>query len=207
MGSVVLRAIVALAVAWLAAGCAVVEDKVPIDYVSQVTAPAPLPGAEDVLITLSSRDRRTQLADRVSTKKNGYGMEMSRIISTNDVVDLVRASVEREFKAQGFRIGPGGVAVTIELQNFYNNFQLGIVTGTALADVSFGLKVRDATGAQLYAHDYSGSAKIDNIMMMTGDNAKAALQTALAAAVKQVVDDTALQQVLLSTRARSSRGS
>jgi len=67
--------------------------------------------------------------------------------------------------------------------------------------------VRDATGAQLYAHDYSGSAKIDNIMMMTGDNAKAALQTALAAAVKQVVDDTALQQVLLSTRARSNRGS
>lgn len=184
-----------------------VEDKVPIDYVSQVGAPAPLPGAEDVLITLSARDRRTQLGDRVSTKKNGYGMEMARIVSTNDVVDLVRTSVEREFKAQGFRVGPGGVAVTIELQNFYNNFQLGLVTGTALADVSFGLKVRDATGAQLCARDYIGSAKIDDIMLMTGDNAKAALQKALAAAVKQVVDDVALQQVLLSTRTRSSRGS
>ena len=207
MFSFLLRAIVASAVAWLAAGCAVVEDKVPIDYVSQVGAPAPLPGAEDVLITLSARDRRTQLGDRVSTKKNGYGMEMARIVSTNDVVDLVRTSVEREFKAQGFRVGPGGVAVAIELQNFYNNFQLGLVTGAALADVSFGLKVRDATGAQLYARDYSGSAKIDDIMLMSGDNAKAALQKALAAAVKQVVDDVALQQVLLSTRTRSSRGS
>jgi uncharacterized lipoprotein YajG len=207
MSSVLLRAIVASAVAWLAAGCAVVEDKVPIDYVSQVSAPAPLPGAENVLITVSARDRRAQLGDRVSTKKNGYGMEMARIVSTNDVVDLVRTSVEREFKAQGFRVGPGGVAVSIELQNFYNNFQLGIVTGAALADVSFGLKVRDATGAQLYAHDYSGSAKLDNIMLMSGDNAKVALQQALAAAVKQVVDDAALQQVLLSTRARNSRGS
>lgn len=207
MSSVLLRAIVASAVAWLAAGCAVVEDKVPIDYVSQVSAPAALPGAENVLITVSARDRRAQLGDRVSTKKNGYGMEMARIVSTNDVVDLVRTSVEREFKAQGFRVGPGGVAVSIELQNFYNNFQLGIVTGTALADVSFGLKVRDATGAQLYAHDYSGSARLDNIMLMSGDNAKVALQQALAAAVKQVVDDTALQQVLLSTRTRSGRGS
>jgi len=207
MNSVLLRAIVASAVAWLAAGCAVVEDKVPIDYVSQVSAPAPVPGAENVLITLTARDRRAQLGDRVSTKKNGYGMEMARIVSTNDVVELVRTSVEREFKAQGFRVGSGGVAVAIELQNFYNNFQLGLVTGTALADVSFGLKVRDATGAQLYAHDYSGSARLDNIMLMSGDNAKAALQQALAAAVKQVVDDTALQQVLLSTRARSSRGS
>lgn len=207
MNSVLLRAIVASAVAWLAAGCAVVEDKVPIDYVSQVSAPAPVPGAENVLITLTARDRRAQLGDRVSTKKNGYGMEMARIVSTNDVVELVRTSVEREFKAQGFRVGSGGVAVAIELQNFYNNFQLGLVTGTALADVSFGLKVRDATGAQLYAHDYSGSARLDNIMLMSGDNAKAALQQALAAAVKQVVDDTSLQQVLLSTRARSSRGS
>jgi len=207
MNSVLLRAIVASAVAWLAAGCAVVEDKVPIDYVSQVSAPAPVPGAENVLITVSARDRRAQLGDRVSTKKNGYGMEMARIVSANDVVDLVRTSVESEFKAQGFRVGPGGVAVAIELQNFYNNFQLGLVTGTALADVSFGLKVRDATGAQLYAHDYSGSARLDNIMLMSGDNAKAALQKALAAAVKQVADDTSLQQVLLSTRTRSSRGS
>lgn len=207
MSSFLLRAIAVSAVAWLAAGCAVVEDKVPIDYVSQGSAPAALPGAEDVLVTLSARDGRTQLRDRVSTKKNGYGMEMARIISTNDVVDLVRTSVEREFKAQGFRVGPGGVAVAIELQNFYNNFQVGLVTGTALADVSFSLKVRDATGAQLYARDYSGSAKLDDVMLMTGDNAKAALQKALAAAVKQVVDDTALQQVLLSMRGRSSRGS
>lgn len=83
----------------------------------------------------AARDRQTQLADRVSTKKNGYGMEMARIISTNDVVlDLVRASVEREFKTPGFRVGPGGVAVTIELK-FLQYFQLGLVTGTALADI------------------------------------------------------------------------
>lgn len=205
MSSRMLRLIVAMVSAWLIAGCALTEDKVPIDYVSQVGTPAPISGAEDVLLTLSAQDRRTQLADRVSTKKNGYGMEMARIVSTNNVVDLVRIALESEFKAQGFRIGSGGVAVTIELQNFYNNFQLGLVTGTALADVSFGLRVRDATGKLLYTRDYSGSAKVDDIMLMSGENAKAALQKALAAAVKQVADDTALQQALLLTRARSNR--
>ncbi len=203
----ILRTIVALAVAWLTVGCALTEDKVPIDYVSQVAAPAPTPGAEDVLVTLNAQDRRVQLADRVSTKKNGYGMEMARIVSTNNVVDLVRTSVEREFTAQGFRVGSGGVPVTIELQNFYNNFEVGLVTGTASADVSFGLRVRDAAGAQLYARNYSGSGRIDDVMLMSGDNAKAALQKALSAAVKQVADDTALQQALLSTRTRRIRGS
>lgn len=197
-----LRAIVAVAAVGLVAGCALTEDKVPIDYVSETGTPAPVPGAEDVLLTLSAQDKRTQFGDRVGTKKNGYGMEMARIISTNEVVDLVRGSVERELKAQGFRVGSGGIAVTIELQNFYNNFKLNAFSGTALADVSFGLKVRDATGALLYSQNYSGSGTIDNLMLASGENAKAALQKALAAAVKQVADDTALQQALLSTRPR-----
>jgi len=190
----------------LLAGCALTEDKVPLDYVSEVTTPTVSPRADEVTLTLSAQDNRAQYRDRVSNKKNGYGMEMARIVSTNDVVDLVRGSVERELKAQGFRIGSGGVAIMVELQNFYNNFQVGLVTGTAVADVSFGLKVRDASGALLYSRNYSGSERIDNIMLMTGDNAKAALQKALAYAVKQVADDAALRQALLATRARNSRG-
>ncbi len=190
----------------LSMGCALTEDKVPIDYVSEVVTPAVIPRADEVTLTFSAQDNRAQFKDRVSNKKNGYGMEMARIVSTNDVVDLVRGSVERELKAQGFRVGSGGVAITIELQNFYNNFQLGLVTGTAVADVSFGLKVRDVSGALLYSRNYSGSEKLDNIMLLTGENAKAALQKALAAAVKQVTDDAALRQALLATLARNSRG-
>lgn len=197
-----LRTMAVLAASVLAVGCAITEDKVPIDYVPATEA-APLPGAAGVTLTLSATDARQQRADRISTKRNGYGMEMARIVSTNDVVVLVKVAIEREFRAEGFGIGPGGLAVGIELQNFYNNFKNKIMSGDAEAEVAFGIKVRDATGALIYSQFYSASAVLD-VQLASGSNAKAALEKALTAAVKQVADDKALQQALLSTLARPS---
>jgi uncharacterized lipoprotein len=62
-----------------------------------------------VTLSLASSDKRKQFTDRVGTKRNGYGMEMARIVSTNDVPGIVRDAVEQEFKTQGFVVGPGGL--------------------------------------------------------------------------------------------------
>ena len=203
MSARVLRAIAALAAVWLLAGCALSEDKVAIDYVPGVS-PAPLAGAEAVTLTLSATDSRTQYADRVGVKKNGYGMEMARIIATNNIPDLVRDALGREFKALGFGVGPGGLAVGIEIQNFYNNFKTGLASGLAVSEVAFALKVRNASGALLYSQFYSATGTVDGIFLASGENAKASLQKALTAAVKSVIDDTALQQALLSARPKPS---
>jgi uncharacterized lipoprotein YajG len=194
------RGIAAIVAAGLIAGCALSEDKIPIDYVPDATPRATVAGADSVTLSLTAADKRTQYNDRIGTKKNGYGMEMARIISTNDVVDLVRTSLEQELKAEGFRIGQGGAAVTVEVQNFYNNFKLGLFAGTAVAEVTFTVKVRNAAGTLLFQNAYTGSGTVDDIMLAGGTNAKAAVEKALTAAVKLAADDAELRKVLLSTR-------
>jgi uncharacterized lipoprotein YajG len=193
--------IAAIIAAGLLAGCALSEDKVPVDYVADPTPRAAVAGAESVTLSVTAADKRTQYNDRIGTKKNGYGMEMARIVSTNNVVDLVRTSLEQELKAEGFRIGEGGAAITIEVQNFYNNFKIGLFAGTAVAEVTFTVKVRNAAGALLYQNAYTATGTVENVMLASGTNAKAAVEKALAAAVKQAADDTELRKVLLSTRA------
>jgi uncharacterized lipoprotein len=194
------RSIFAVVAAGLMVGCALSEDKVPVDYVPDPTPRASVAGAEGVTLSLTAADKRTQYNDRIGTKKNAYGMEMARIVSTNNVVDLVRTSLEQELKAEGFRIGQGGAAVTVEVQNFYNNFQIGLFAGTAVAEVTFTVKLRSASGALLYQNAYTATGAVDNVMLASGVNAKAAVEKALTAAVKLAADDAELRKVLLSTQ-------
>jgi uncharacterized lipoprotein len=204
----VLRAAVAVVAAGLLSACALSEDKVPVDYIPN-TGVMPVGGAEAVSLTVTGLDRRAQYMDRISTKKNGYGMEMARIVATNDVVEVVRGGVERELKAQGYAIGPSGLSVTVELQNFYNNFRVGLVSGGAVADVAVAVKVRNAAGALVYSQLYDASITND-VFMASGTNAKEALQKALTVTTKKILEDRALQDALLSERpaapAQSPRG-
>lgn len=181
--------------------CALSEDKVPIDYIPP-EATAPVAGAAAVKLEVTTTDQRVQYRDRISVKKNMYGMEMARIMATNDVVDLVRSGVEQGLKAEGFAIGPGGLAVTIELQNFYNNFRAGVASGMAVAEVAFALKVRNAAGVLLYSQFYSATNTDDGIVLAAGTNAKPSLEKATTLAIKQMLDDKALQDALIATAAK-----
>lgn len=193
-----LRMVAALfAVACLGA-CALSEDKVAVDYVP-VDGTEAVAGAPAVTLEVSASDQRAQYRDRIGTKKNGYGMEMARIVATNDVVDLVRSGVEQGLKAQGFAIGAGGLAVSIELQNFYNNFKVGFASGMAVAEVAFALKVRNAGGTLVYSQLYDATNSDDDIFLASGKNAKASLEKALTKAIKSMLEDKALQQALLAT--------
>lgn len=193
-----LRPAIAVFAAALLSACALSEDKVPVDYIAN-TSVTPVAGAEAVTLTVTGIDGRTQYTDRISTKKNGYGMEMARIISTNDVVEVVRGGVERELKAQGYVIGPNGLSVTVELQNFYNNFRLGLVQGSAVAEVAIAVKVRNAAGGLLYSQLYDATASVD-VMLASGTNAREALQKALTQATQKIVEDKALQAALLASK-------
>lgn len=200
----VLRAAIAALAAGLMSACALSEDKVPVDYVPNEGV-ARVAGAETISLTVASADKRSQYVDRISTKKNGYGMEMARIIATNDVVEVVRGGVERELKAQGFAMGSGGASVTVELQNFYNNFRVGFASGNSVADVALAVKVRNAAGALVYSQTYDASIS-NEVFLASGENAKAALQKALTTATRKIVDDRALQEALLATRPAPARG-
>jgi uncharacterized lipoprotein len=197
----VLRAAMAVLAAGMVSACALSEDKVPVDYVAN-TGVTTVAGAETVSLTVTAADRRSQYTDRISTKKNGYGMEMARIVATNDVVEVVRGGVERELKAQGWAIGPSGLSVTVELQNFYNNFRSGLASGFAVADVAIALKVRNAAGALVYSQLYDASVSTE-VFLASGTNAKESLQKALTLTTRKIVDDKALQAALLAAKPAS----
>jgi uncharacterized lipoprotein YajG len=196
-----LRTTVPVVVASLLSACALIPDKVAIDYVPDGPV-TPVAGAKAVLLTVNASDRRTQHADRISTKRNFAGMEMARIDSDNDVVDLVRRNVESGLRAQGFAIGPGRLVVSVELQTFYNDFHRGLGAWTETGEVAFTLKVTNAGGTVLYSSSYDGTAT-DSFFLSTAGNAKASLQKALTLAIRKMLEDQALQQALLSA-ARSS---
>ena len=105
---------------------------------------------------------------------------------------------------QGFAIGPNGPSVTVELQNFYNNFRIGLATGFAVADVALAVKVRNAGGALVYSQTYDASIS-NEVFLASGENAKAALEKALTVATRKIVDDRALQEALLAARPAPAR--
>ena len=193
------RVAIAIAIAGLVCACALSESKVPIDYIAN-TDVAPVAGAEAVSLSVTGVDRRTQYVDRISTKKNSYGMEMARIVAENDVVEVVRGGVERELKAQGYAIGAGGLSITVELLNFYNNYRIGFTSVGAVADVAVSLKVRNAAGTLIYSQLYDAS-NTDEVFMGSPSKAKESLQKALTVTTRKIVEDKALQQALLLSRA------
>jgi uncharacterized lipoprotein len=177
-------------------GCALVEDKVPIDYVPPANLSV-APGASDVTVIVTGQDRRSANWDRIGNKKNGYGVEMAAIKAENDVVELTRHAVEHELESLGFKIGSDGLKVNVELQNFYNDFKVGFFAGDSVGEVTFSLTVTRSDGSTVYVQQYRGRGINKNIQLASGTNAKEALQMALTDAMQTMIADTALQKAMV----------
>jgi uncharacterized lipoprotein YajG len=179
--------VLALVASLLAGGCALTEDHVRLSYRPRASAQR-VNQAESVTVAVVVRDdRRDKERDRVSCKKNGYGMEMAAIRSDTDVPGLVRASVESELTRRGFRAGAGGVTVVVELRRLYNDFKTGFFSGDAIAEADLEVQVlapgvRDG-GPSLYQGRAAGSGQNPNVQLSSGENAKVALEDALSEAV------------------------
>jgi uncharacterized lipoprotein YajG len=176
-------------------GCAFTEDSVDLKY----NPPANLSvvqGAQALPVAVEAKDGRASNEDRVSSKKNGYGMETARIVSSVDVTDLFCQAVEHEMNSFGFPTGAGGLQVNVEVQTLYNDFKSGFFSGDAIAEAAFNLTITSPDGTLIYAHSYKGIGMNKNIMMATGSQAQPALQEALRNAMQSFVADPALQTAL-----------
>lgn len=180
----------------LVSGCALTEDSIPIKY----SAPANISivqGAKDVTIRISPSDGRVSNRDRVSTKKNGYGMEMARITASNDVVNEVGQAVQVELASLGFNVGPDGINIAVQTTNFYNDFKTGFWTAEAVAEVAFDLTAKRTDGTLVYSRSYRAVGVNKDVMLMMGEQAAPALSAALRDAVQMVVNDSNLHQALV----------
>jgi|GEM_PF-831420 len=184
-----LRTLIALAAASVLTGCAFTSEKIDIHYAQQQGV-AQIPGAANSQVSVEVNDARVDKS-KVSSKKNGFGMETAPITPTEPVTVTVARAIKQEISARGFRSGSGSgdIKLVAEINRFYNDHKVGFVSGDAVADLSLSVRVSDAANKLLYSRTIMSQGKEANTMLMTGSNAGLALDRALAAGLTDLFND------------------
>jgi uncharacterized lipoprotein YajG len=113
------------------------------------------------------------------------GLEMAPILDPS-VVKTFTDALESEFKARGFSLGEGNVVVTADLTKFYNDFKMGFFAADAVAELSMGVQVKKPDGTLAFAKTVRGQGTNPNVILVGGEEAKAALEQALRDGLKQL---------------------
>lgn len=194
------RTFLVIAMAAMLSACALTTDSIDVPYQPDAAQAAPVPGAAAALVAIDATDARTSYRDRVSTKKNGYGMEMAAITASNDIPSTVADAIKGQLSARGFKIGAGGADISVEVLKFYNDFKMGFFSGDAVADVALNVKVLRPDKTIAYAKYYDAAGTEPNIQLASGSNARLALIAAFRNAVNSVVSDPEFIAAVLSVR-------
>jgi uncharacterized lipoprotein YajG len=175
-----------LAMVLLASGCALTKDYVVLSYDPQ-TDVEKIKEADSVKVKVEISDVRS-IKDRVSSKKNAYGVEMAAIIAQNDVAETLKKAIEVELKNRGFDLAEGSVLVFVELTRYYNDFKTGFWTGTAVAEVLMNVQVKKPDKTILYSKMIAGENS-HTVQIASGKNAKYVLDAALKDAMSKLFGD------------------
>ncbi len=187
--------------------CALTVATIDIEYKPDAAAKV-LPDAKSVVVNLDVQDVRTSYQDRVSSKKNGYGMEMAAIVSKRDVRSMVIDAFRTELKLRGFSVGDSPVSVQTKIHKFYSDFKVGFFSGESVGEVTFFVQVQGLDSEPFHANTYTGEGEITGVMLMGGENAKKSIELAFATAVQKVMtDERFIQAILKAHSAASSSGS
>lgn len=185
-------------------GCALTTDRIALQY-NQQQGVSQIPGASNVSVNLQVVDQR-QDKSKVSSKKNGYGMEMAPIIATEDVAITVRKAIEQELQARGFQLDSDAALVQIaaDLTRFYNDHKVGFFSGDAVADLNLFVTVKSKKGNLLYSRQVVAQGIEPNTQLMSGENARLALNRALENGMKSLFDDQSFLSALMSSYSSKS---
>lgn len=194
------RVLIAVAAMLSLNACALTVDEVDVAYKQQQNVVA-IGGAEAVKVQVTTNDARTSNRDRISVKKNGYGIEMAPIVSKQAVPELVANAINTELKARGFGLGgQGGVFLLVDVNKFYNDFKMGFFVGQAVGEVMLNTQVMNAGGKVFHSKTYIGEFTVPDIMLFGGENARQAVEGALAKAVEQMMADQYFIQALIEAQ-------
>lgn len=186
--------------------CALTTDEVSLEYRS-ATPQNVVAAANAVKVQVTATEGRVSNLDKVSVKKNGYGMEMASIISTQSLPDLVRSAIEQELSKEGFQIGLSPVLVNVELIKFYNDFKVGWWSGNAVSEVTIAVQVETATDGRIwYSRSVSSGADEGGVMLASGNNAKLSLDKAFSASIARLMSDANFTQAILSASHSQAEG-
>lgn len=183
-------------------GCAFTKEEIELTY-NQPAGVSHVAGASQVAVNVQVTDQRPDKS-KVSSKKNGYGMELAAITATEDVAVTIRKAIEQELQARGFQLGSDAaqVKITSEVTRFYNDHKPGFFSGDAVADLIMGVSVNGQHGKQLYSRQIVAQGIEPNTQLATGNNARKALDRALENGMKMLFED----KDFLSALVQSSGG-
>lgn len=180
-------------------GCALTTDRIELQYNPQQSV-SQIPGANNVAVNVQVVDQR-QDKSKVSSKKNGFGMEMAPILATEDVAVTVRKAIEQELRTRGFQLGTDTALVRIvsDLTRFYNDHKTGFFAGDAVADLNMSITVKSKKGDLLYTRQVISQGIEPNTQLMTGENARLALNRALENGMKSLFEDQSFLIALVNS--------
>ena len=179
-------------------GCALTTEQIELNYTQQAGV-AKVAGAENVAVNVQVADQRLDKS-KVSSKKNGFGMEMAPITAAEDVAVTVRKAIEKELQARGFQLGSDAalVKVAADVTRFYNDHKMGFFAGDAVADLNMSVTVKSKNGALLYSKQIIAQGMEKNTQLATGNNARLALDRALENGMKMLFEDPAFVSALMA---------
>ena len=181
-------------------GCALTTDHIDLSY-SQQLGVTKIPDASNIIVSVQVNDRRQDKSNKVSSKKNGYGMEMAPILANEDVTVTIRRAIEQELQSRGFSIGNEALVLIIaDLSRFWNDHKMGFFSGDAIADLNMSILIKSKKGNLLYNRVIQAQGIEPNTQLATGDNARAALNNVLEKGLKLLFEDQAFVAALLEVR-------
>ena len=191
-----MKYLITLIILVVSSGCALTQDTINIQYEGKANLIV-VEGAESIEVLVKHEDKRTVYKDRVGTKKNGYGMEMAKIVPANDIAKTFADAIKFELQNLGFKIGDNRKKLTVELVRFYNDFKMGFFAGDAVADGLINVAIKDKSGELLFSKSYEGGAIEPNIQLALGHNAEIALKKTMANIVEKIAHDKDMHSALL----------
>jgi uncharacterized lipoprotein len=182
-------------------GCALTTDRVALEYSPQKGV-SPIAGARAITVNVQVADQR-QDKSKISSKKNGFGMEMAPILAAEDVTITVRRAIEQELRSRGFELGADDslIKIAADLVRFYNDHKVGFFAGDAVADLHMSVVVKSRKNELLWSKQVIAQGIEANTQLMGGDNAKRALDKALENGMKQLFEDQAFLSALMTASA------
>lgn len=194
-----------LIVSLFISGCAFTTETVDIAYRS-TSSVTQYEGANEVVVNVSMKDSRGVEGNKVSSKKNGYGMETAPILASEAPTATIKRAIEDELRKRGFKLGnDSSVNVSADLSRFWNDHKVGFFAGDAVADFDMDVNIIDKNGTSVFSKSIVTQGIEKNIQLMTGSNAKLALDKALENGINLLFDDQNFVNALVSTYKKNTQ--
>jgi uncharacterized lipoprotein YajG len=177
-------------------GCSYVPEKVSVSYeplTKSTHATLAIEADVDVTVVDNRRDGK-----KVGHKRGDRGYELASITLKGELAEEIAFALKGELQALGCTIQPGGVAVEIEIQKFYNEFKQGFLGHCGVSELILGVHVKKFDGSIAYSKTITGVGENADVWLHSGKNAKVALDEAFNDAIHKLMNDQAFLQTLKS---------